>query len=125
MLSLGTSTAKVEAVTFVNGSGAVRAALRRECAQRSRDTCLVAERRALPRAGPDASPGNYGDVLSGILSPDFTTVCDLWIPHAHQNSSWTILLCCPCTPRARIETAKAIASINLGNSPDCCRLKHD
>ena len=124
MLSLGTSTAKVEPVTFVNGSVSAPAALRGLCAQRSHARVL-SRRALLSRAGADASPGNYGDVLSGMLSMNFTTVWDLWTPHAHQNSSWTILLCCPCTPRARIATAKAIASINLGNSPDCCRLKHN
>ena len=83
MLSLGTTVPELEQKPFENSLGAARAALRRECAQRSRDTCLVAERRSAG-AGADASPGNYGGVLSGTLSPDFTTVWDLWTPHAWQ-----------------------------------------
>ena len=46
MLSLGTTVPELEQKPFENGLGAARAALRRECAQRSRDTCLVAERRS-------------------------------------------------------------------------------
>ena len=83
MLSLGTTVPELEQKPFENGFGAARAALRRECAQRSRDTCLVAERRSAG-AGADASPGNYGGVLSGILSMNSTTVWDLWTPHAWQ-----------------------------------------
>ena len=64
---------KVEQISFENGSGTAQTALRRECAQRSH-ACVLSQSAALPRAGADASPGNYGDVLSAILSPDFTTV---------------------------------------------------
>jgi len=49
MLSLGTTVPELEQKPFENGLGAARAALRRECAQRSRDTCLVAERRSRVR----------------------------------------------------------------------------
>ena len=49
MLSLGTTVPELEQKPFENGFGAARAALRRECAQRSRDTCLVAERRSRVR----------------------------------------------------------------------------
>ena len=84
MLSLGTTVPELEQKPFENGLGAARAALRRECAQRSRDTCLVAERSSPAWGAADASPGNYGGVLSGTLSPDFTTVWDLWTPHAWQ-----------------------------------------
>ena len=51
MLSLGTTVPELEQKPFENGFGAARAALRRECAQRSRDTCL-AQSAALPRASP-------------------------------------------------------------------------
>ena len=46
MLSLGTSTAKVEPVTFVNGSVSARAALRGFMRAAESCTCLVAERRS-------------------------------------------------------------------------------
>ena len=83
MLSLGTTVPELEQKSFENGSGAARAALRIDGAQRSHARVL-SRRAPLPRAGADASPGNYGGVLSGILSPDFTTVWDLWTPHAWQ-----------------------------------------
>ena len=70
-------------MTFENGSGAARAALRIDGAQRSHARVL-SRRALLSRAGADASPGNYGDVLSAILSVDFTTVWDLWTPHVWQ-----------------------------------------
>ena len=83
MLSLGTTVPELEQKPFENGSGAARAALRIKCAQWSRARVL-SRSAALPRAGADASPGNYGDVLSAILSMNFTTVWDLWTPHAWQ-----------------------------------------
>ena len=83
MLSLGTTVPKLEQKPFENGSGAARAELRIKCAQWSRARVL-SRSAALPRAGADASPGNYGDVLSGILSRDFATVRDLWTPHVWQ-----------------------------------------
>ena len=101
MLSLGTTVPELEQKPFENGFGAARAALRRECAQRSRDTCL-SQSAALPRVGADASPGNYGDVLSGILSMSFTTVWDRWTPHAHSKTQAGQSSCgCPCDLRAR------------------------
>ena len=83
MLSLGTTVPELEQKPFENGSGASRASLRIDGAQRSH--ARVQSRRALlPRAGADASSGNYGDVLSGSPSPDSTTAWDLWTPHVWQ-----------------------------------------
>ena len=70
MLSLGTTVPELERKPFENGSGAARAALRIDGAQRSHARVL-SRRALLSRAGADASPVNYGDVLSGILSIDF------------------------------------------------------
>ena len=108
MLSLGTTVPELEQKPFENGSGAARAALRFKCAQRSRARVL-SRSAALPRAGADASPGNYGGVLSGILSPDFTTVCDLWTPHSwRQLSKSSSSVQARAAARERY-TAKAIA----------------
>ena len=124
MLSLGTTVTELEQKPFENGSGAARAALRSIRAAES-CTCLV-RRALLSRVRVPMLRLETTETCSQVSSPRISRpFWDLWTPHAHQNSSWTILLCCPCTPRARIATAKAIASINLGNSPDCCRLKHN
>ena len=83
MLSLGTTVPELEQKPFENGSGAARAALRRD-ARSAVGTRALSQSAPLPRAGADASPGNYGGVLSGILSMNSTTVWDLWTPHAWQ-----------------------------------------
>ena len=67
MLSLGTSTAKVEPVTFVNGSVSAPAALRGLCAQRSHARVL-SRRALLSRAGADASPETT-ETCSQVSSP--------------------------------------------------------
>ena len=125
MLSLGIILPELEPMPFANGLGAARAALRHLCAQRSHARVL-SQSAALPRAGADYSSGNYGDMLSAILSPEFTTVLGPLDPARSPKLKLDNPLVLPVhTARARIATAKAIASINLGNSPDCCRLKHD
>ena len=83
MLSLGTTVPELEQKPFENGSGAARAALRVLRAQRSHARVL-SQSAALQRAGEDTSSGNYGGVLSAILSIGFTIVWDLWTPHAWQ-----------------------------------------
>ena len=124
MLSLGTTVSELEQKPFENGLGAARAALRYLRAQRSHARVL-SQSAALPRAGADASPGNYGDVLSGSLSMDFTTVWDLWTPHAGRRSQNQAVVSKLVQPRANDIRRQRLRTSILAVALTAASLKHD